>query len=115
MGKIRVYELAKQLNMTNKVLVQKLQEMGYPVKSHSSTVDESQVSEIKDRLEGRKSQVVVEKKIRATIIRRRKKIIEVPAEKTAAAEAKAVEPTEAAPSEPLETPLQEETSSQGSR
>jgi len=123
MGKTRVYEIAKELNMSNKELVAKLQEMGYSVKSHSSTVDDSQVAEIKDRLEGRKSQVLVEKKVRATVIRRRKKIIEVPSEEPvspapvqeAEAEGMAAEPVaeatpavepevkvEAEPAEPVE-------------
>jgi translation initiation factor IF-2 len=35
MAKIRVYELAKQLNMTNKVLLEKLKEMDIAVKSFS--------------------------------------------------------------------------------
>ena len=80
MGKIRVYELAKKLNISNKDLVAKLQEMGFPVKSHSSTIEESQVKDVEDRLLGRKAQVVVETKTRATVIRRRKKIIEVSTE-----------------------------------
>jgi translation initiation factor IF-2 len=36
---IRVHELAKRCGLTNKQMVEKLQEMRYPVKSHSSTVD----------------------------------------------------------------------------
>ena len=38
MAKIRVYELAKQLNMTNKVLLEKLKEMDIAVKSHMSAI-----------------------------------------------------------------------------
>ena len=36
---IRVHELAKHCGLTNKQMLEKLQEMRYPVKSHSSTVD----------------------------------------------------------------------------
>ncbi|MBW2051956.1 MAG: translation initiation factor IF-2 [Deltaproteobacteria bacterium] len=101
MGKTRVYELAKQLNMSNKELVNKLKEMGYSIKSHSSTVDDSQVSEIKGRLEGRKSKEMAEKKVRTTVIRRRKKIVEMPPEETAPP-VSAQEPVqEAPPGEPL--------------
>ncbi len=75
MGKIRVYDIAKELNMGNKELVQKLQEMGYPVKSHSSTIEEFLVKEIKGRLSGGKSQAVPETKSRPTVIRRRKKVV----------------------------------------
>lgn len=97
MGKIRVYELAKKLNISNKDLVAKLQEMGFPVKSHSSSIEESQVKDVEDRLLKRKAQVVVETKTRATVIRRRKKIIEVSTEIVTAP--KAVE--EAVETEPV--------------
>ena len=30
MGKIRIYELARELNMTNKQLLEKLEELGIP-------------------------------------------------------------------------------------
>ena len=36
---IRVHELAKRCGLTNKEMIEKLHEMNYPVKSHSSTVD----------------------------------------------------------------------------
>ncbi|MDY6950318.1 MAG: translation initiation factor IF-2 N-terminal domain-containing protein, partial [Thermodesulfobacteriota bacterium] len=45
---MRVYELAKQLNMTNKVLLEKLREMNMAVKSHMSMVDEEAAPHIKD-------------------------------------------------------------------
>ena len=47
MSKMRVYELAKILNMTNKELIGKLNEMGVEVKSHSSGVDEETVAKVK--------------------------------------------------------------------
>jgi len=76
MAKIRVYELAKQLNMTNKVLIEKLKEMNISVKSHMSVVDEETVAVVKKALFGDKSEVVVEKRIKSTVIRRRRKVIE---------------------------------------
>ena len=76
MGKIRVYELAKELNMNNKELVQKLQTMGYAVRSHSSTLEEFLVKEIKERLQGKQAQVSTEGAGRPTVIRRRKKVVE---------------------------------------
>ena len=39
-NKIRVYELAKKLNKSNKELIAVLQELGVTVKSHSSSIDE---------------------------------------------------------------------------
>ena len=86
MGKIRVYELAKKLNISNKDLVAKLQEMDIPVKSHSSTIEESQIKDIEGRLLGGKAKVVVETKTRSTVIRRRKKIVAVSTEIAAAPE-----------------------------
>ena len=41
MGKIKVYELAKQLNLQNNEVVEKLNKMGVEVKSHLSTIEES--------------------------------------------------------------------------
>lgn len=40
MSKIRVYELAKKLEISNKELIAGLNEMGVEVKSHSSSIDE---------------------------------------------------------------------------
>jgi translation initiation factor IF-2 len=76
MAKMRVYELARQLNMTNKVLLEKLNEMNISVKSHMSMVDEEAAPHIKELLFGKKSEVLVEKRVKDTIIRRRKKVVE---------------------------------------
>ncbi len=76
MAKIRIYELARQLNMTNKVLLERLREMNIAVKSHMSVIDEESVGGIKEALFQGKSEVVTEKRIKGTIIRRRKKVIE---------------------------------------
>ena len=55
MGKIRIYELARELNMTNKELLDKLEELGIPVKSHMSSVEESEVDGIKAKIRGEKA------------------------------------------------------------
>ncbi|MDH5678454.1 MAG: translation initiation factor IF-2 [Nitrospinota bacterium] len=39
MSGIRVYELSRELNVQNKVLIDLLSGMGYPVKSHSSSIE----------------------------------------------------------------------------
>jgi translation initiation factor IF-2 len=46
MGKIRVYELAKELQLDNKELLKKIEEMGIEVKSHMSVVDEESAKAI---------------------------------------------------------------------
>ncbi|MCK4729093.1 MAG: translation initiation factor IF-2 N-terminal domain-containing protein, partial [Desulfobacterales bacterium] len=76
MAKIRIYELAKQLNMTNKVLLERLIEMNITVKSHMSVIDEETVAGIKEALFQGKSEIVTEKRIKGAVIRRRRKVIE---------------------------------------
>jgi len=76
MAKIRIYELAKQLNMTNKVLLERLKEMNIAVKSHMSVIDEESIAGIKEALFQGKSEIVSEKRIKGTVIRRRKKVVE---------------------------------------
>jgi translation initiation factor IF-2 len=80
MAKIRVYDLSKQLNTTNKDLLDRLREMNISVKSHMSAVDEETVALIKEVMFGGKPEVVVEKRIKDTVIRRRKRPGKRPAE-----------------------------------
>ncbi len=77
MAKIRVYELAKELHMENKALMDLIHELGIEIKSHSSSLTDEQISLIKGHLKGTKSLVVEEQRIKSTVIRRRRKIVEV--------------------------------------
>ena len=77
MAKIRVYVLAKELQMENKAVVDLIHEVGIEIKSHSSSLTDEQVSLIKGHLKGTKSLVVEEQRIKSTVIRRRRKIVEV--------------------------------------
>ncbi len=47
---MRVYELAKELKVTNKELLARLKELGIEVKSHSSSIDEEQAAKVKSEL-----------------------------------------------------------------
>ena len=103
MAKIRVYELARDLNMTNKVLIDKIKDMQISVKSHMSSLDDNTVDQIKANLFGQQSETVVETRIKPTVIRRRRKTVPVevptePEEEPAMAEAveSAAEPVAAA-------------------
>jgi len=93
MTKIRVYELAKEAEMENKDLVATLIEMGYAIKSHSSTLDDETAQDIRQRL-GIGQTRTEEKRIqgagRTTIIRRRTKTVpvEVPPAEEAPAKSK---------------------------
>jgi translation initiation factor IF-2 len=77
MTKMRVYELAKELEMENKVLVDAIRKMNIEVKSHSSSISDEEVALIKGHLSGTKSLIVEEQRIKSTVIRRRRKIVEV--------------------------------------
>ncbi|MBW1916072.1 MAG: translation initiation factor IF-2 [Deltaproteobacteria bacterium] len=81
MAKVRVFELAKELSMDSKELVEKLQANGMDIKNHMSTLDEDTVSRAKEIVTGVTSEVIEEKRIKPTVIRRRKKTIKVEAEK----------------------------------
>ena len=50
MDNLRVSELAKELNLTSKELIEKFTEISINVKSHSNTVTSEQVRKIKEHL-----------------------------------------------------------------
>ena len=77
MAKVRVYELAKELNLESKKFVERLQAGGLNIKNYMSTLDEEAVLRAKDIVSGAVSQVVEERRIKPTVIRRRKKIVKV--------------------------------------
>ncbi len=85
MSTVRVYELAKEAGLDSKTMTAKLIELGYDVKSHSSTVDEKTADDIRVKLGLVKTEVEekrIQAKGRTTIIRRRTKAVkeEVPVE-----------------------------------
>ena len=47
MSKTRVYELAKEMNVASKVIIEKAKEVGISYNSHMSTMEESEISKIK--------------------------------------------------------------------
>ncbi|WP_223894919.1 translation initiation factor IF-2 [Lactobacillus helsingborgensis] len=47
MTKTRIYELAKELGIDNKAVVNKAKELGFDVKNHMSSLEDSQVNQIK--------------------------------------------------------------------
>ncbi|MDX1707059.1 MAG: translation initiation factor IF-2 [Desulfobacterales bacterium] len=95
MAKLRVYELARDLNMTNKVLIAKLNDLDIDVKSHMSALEEDIVTRIKSSLFGAKEETVEETRIKPTVIRRRRKKVKAEVVEPPAAEVEAQE-TEAA-------------------
>ena len=54
MAKKRVYELAKQLNISTKELIDKLKDLGIEVNNHMSTVDEENAALVEELIKGEK-------------------------------------------------------------
>ncbi|MCJ7772528.1 MAG: translation initiation factor IF-2 N-terminal domain-containing protein, partial [Desulfobacterales bacterium] len=73
MAKVRIYELARDLNLTNQELVDKITGMGIEVNSHMSSLDDEAVEAIKAGIFGKKKEQLEEVRIKPTVIRRRKK------------------------------------------
>ena len=71
MAKMRVYELAKELNMTHAALLKKLKELKIEVKSHMSSLNDNNIAAVKTSLFGpdKKNKDV---KVRSDVIRRRR-------------------------------------------
>jgi translation initiation factor IF-2 len=67
MGKLRVHELAKKLGLENKEIIDKLSKAGLDVKSHSSTVDESDAMKA---LNAGQQPAKAASTVRSTVVRR---------------------------------------------
>ena len=74
MAKIRVYKLAKELDLTNQELVAKLASLDIEVKNHMSTLSEGEVDRIRSEYSAKEEVTVAEIKIKPGVIRRRRKV-----------------------------------------
>ncbi|MFP3870243.1 MAG: translation initiation factor IF-2 N-terminal domain-containing protein, partial [Syntrophobacteria bacterium] len=118
MVKLRVYELAKELDMTNKDLVERVHSLGIHIKGHMSSLDEEQAQLVRDMVAGRSRQTIEEKRVRPGVIRRRRKMVRT---KLPVQTVESEETTETAPpseaftevpgqeAPPVETPVEEES------
>ncbi|RME29771.1 MAG: translation initiation factor IF-2 [Deltaproteobacteria bacterium] len=95
MSKMRVYEIAKEVGLESKALVEKLKEMGYEVRSHASSLDADVANNIIEKLKAEKNERVVEQRVSSGVIRRRARVVRRPAEQPPAAAEKSPEETEA--------------------
>ena len=91
MAKIRIYELARNLNMQNKELVDRVIALGIEIKSHMSSLDEELAARVSGSILGTKTEELVETRVKPTVIRRRRRVVkkepaEVKADETTAAE-----------------------------
>ncbi len=71
MSKKRVYELARDLGIENKELIARLEKLGITVKSHSSSLEDSDVERLKRDIHAAEPHEVEERRIKSTVIRRR--------------------------------------------
>ena len=71
MSKMRVYELARELNISSKEFVPRLEELGIAVKSHSSSLESGDVDRIRREFASGELREIEEKRVKSTIIRRR--------------------------------------------
>src|ERR1700722_4983334 len=71
-GKVRVYEVAKQLNLDPKQVVGLFQAIGVvDVRNHMSSVEPEAVERVKRHLEKQKTHDVVEERLRHGVVKRR--------------------------------------------
>ncbi len=70
-SKVRVYEIAKELDVDNRELVSRVAALGIPVRNHMSVLDAADVERVKRAFEKGKTQKVIEERIRPTVVRRR--------------------------------------------
>src|SRR5436309_14686193 len=72
-GKVRLYEVAKNLGLANKDLVAKVRALGIEVKNHMSNLDVEDVARVKRALDKERQANLVEERLTPTVIRRRSK------------------------------------------
>ena len=113
MARLRVYELARDLNMTNKVLLEKLGDLDIAVKSHMSALDDDIIDQIKSSFFStqKKEETIEETRIKPTVIRRRRKKVKVEVSATPDAEPEAADDVadkEAVAAEVTEEPVVED-------
>jgi translation initiation factor IF-2 len=105
---MRVYELAREFDVTSERLIHLIREMEIPVKSHMSTLDDGQVARLRTRLERDKRRPDKAEKTEAGgRRRRRRRLVEKPVEPV---EVTAVEEEEEEEEEELQVAAQAEVS-----
>ena len=116
MARLRVYELARDLNMTNKVLLEKLGDLEISVKSHMSALDDDIIAKIRSSFFSapEKKETIEETRIKPTVIRRRRKKVKVEISATPDAEPEAAgDEAEKADKEAIAAEVTEESVAEG--
>ncbi|NND30725.1 MAG: translation initiation factor IF-2 [Myxococcales bacterium] len=73
MSKVRVYEVARELGVENRDLIQRIATLGIQVRNHMSVLDPVEVDRIKRSLGKDRSEAMVEERIRPTVVRRKRR------------------------------------------
>lgn len=109
MAKVRVYELARELDMSNTDLMERIRDLGVQVKGHMSSLDEQQAQLVRDTVAGRSQQMIVEKRVQRGVIRRRRKIVktEPPPEQVEVEQEEPAAASEAVTEKPEEKEVEE--------
>ncbi|MBI5477360.1 MAG: translation initiation factor IF-2 N-terminal domain-containing protein, partial [Deltaproteobacteria bacterium] len=71
--KMRVYEVAREVGVANKDLVQKIRALGIEVNNHMSVLDPEDVMRVRRALDKERQESLIEERIQPTVIRRRSK------------------------------------------
>lgn len=74
MGAIRVHELAKELGISSSEILEKMEKIGFPAKSHMASLDHQQAERVRNFY---RPVEIIEKRITPGIIRRRAKVEEI--------------------------------------
>jgi len=93
MSKVRVYELSRELGLEHTHVEARCRELGIEVDNHLAQLDEADVERVKAALAANPGAEVQEKRVRKTVIRRRRR-----------AEPRAEQPAAAAPAAPETAP-----------
>jgi translation initiation factor IF-2 len=72
--KKRVYDLAKELGLQNKVLLEKIRALGIEVSNHMSNLEGGDVERVRRSLERERQESLVETRLNDTVIRRRSRL-----------------------------------------
>jgi translation initiation factor IF-2 len=72
-GKVRIYELAKDLGVAPKDLVARIRSLGIEAKNHMSNLELDDVARVRRALDKERQENLVEERLNATVIRRRTK------------------------------------------
>ncbi|MEM7138898.1 MAG: translation initiation factor IF-2 [Myxococcota bacterium] len=85
MSKVRVYEVARELGVENRDLIQRMATLGIQVRNHMSVLDPAEVDRVKRALGKDRSETLVEERIRPTVVRRKRRKKEEAVEEPAVA------------------------------